>query len=44
MKKIVAVISSLLFAFCIVSCSKKSTGTGELVVYGSCEEEYLAAV
>ena len=45
MKKILGLIlMSVLALSCFVSCnSKKAKYAGELVVYGSCEEEYLAA-
>lgn len=44
MKKLLAIVCSLFVALSFFSCNKKSSGPGELVVYGSCEEEYLAAV
>lgn len=43
MKKIFSLACAVIAAAALVSCSKKSAGAGELVVYGSCEEEYLAA-
>lgn len=44
MKKIISIICGLLLVTSFMSCSKKQANSGELVVYGSCEEEYLAAV
>lgn len=43
MKKFLTIVCGLLIATSFFSCSKKSESAGELVVYGSCEEEYLAA-
>ncbi len=43
MKKITGLVCSALAALTLFSCSKAKGGNGELVVYGSCEEEYLAA-
>ena len=42
MKKILSVVCGLLIAASFMSCEKKGNA-GELVVYGSCEEEYLQA-
>ncbi len=44
MKKILAAVCGLICAATFFSCSKKSADAGSLVVYGSCEEEYLSAV
>ncbi|MBQ0052422.1 MAG: ABC transporter substrate-binding protein [Treponema sp.] len=44
MKKILAAACGVLAALSFFSCNKKTVNAGELVVYGSCEEEYLAAV
>lgn len=43
MKKILGMLCASLVALSLVSCGKGKSGAGELVVYGSCEEEYLAA-
>ncbi|WP_178842449.1 ABC transporter substrate-binding protein [uncultured Treponema sp.] len=45
MKKIFGLICMSVMAFSFVSCTGKKAkkDAGELVVYGSCEEEYLAA-
>lgn len=43
MKKILGALGALLILTSLFSCSKKNENAGELVVYGSCEEEYLAA-
>ncbi len=45
MKKIIAVLCGIAAAASFSSCSKKVEvkDAGELVVYGSCEEEYLSA-
>lgn len=43
MKKILTVACAALAAVALISCSKKKEDAGELVVYGSCEEEYLAS-
>ena len=43
-KNLGLILMSVLALSCFVSCnSKKAKYAGELVVYGSCEEEYLAA-
>ena len=43
-KNLGLILLSVLALYCFVSCnSKKAKDAGELVVYGSCEEEYLAA-
>lgn len=43
-KNLGLILMSVLALSCFVSCnSKKAKDAGELVVYGSCEEEYLAA-
>lgn len=43
MKKILTLVCGVAAAFSLFSCSKKAGDAGELVVYGSCEEEYLSA-
>lgn len=43
MKKCFVLACAVIAAATFVSCSKNKNGAGELVVYGSCEEEYLAA-
>lgn len=43
MKKIIGLACAIVAVASLVSCSKNKNGAGELVVYGSCEEEYLAA-
>lgn len=43
MKKILGACCGLLAAISIMSCGNKNANAGELVVYGSCEEEYLSA-
>lgn len=42
MKKSVSILLALCFV--LVGCEKKSADKGELVVYGSCEEQHVAAV
>ncbi len=44
MKKITGVFFAAVAALSIISCANKSDDSGNLVVYGSCEEEYLSAV
>ncbi len=44
MKKIIGVFCAAVAILSVMSCSKKGQDAGNLVVYGSCEEEYLAAV
>ncbi|MBP3710168.1 MAG: ABC transporter substrate-binding protein [Treponema sp.] len=47
MKKILVLLGMAVLAIGITSCSKQKTSAadaGSLVVYGSCEEEYLSAV
>ncbi len=45
MKKIVGIVSTLLVAASLFASGKSDVkGSGSLVVYGSCEEEYLSAV
>ena len=43
MKKILTLVCGVAAAFSFFSCNKKAADAGELVVYGSCEEEYLSA-
>lgn len=43
MKKCFVLACAVLAAATLISCTKNKNGAGELVVYGSCEEEYLAA-
>ena len=45
MKKILGLLCISAMAFSLMSCGdkKNAKNAGELVVYGSCEEEYLAA-
>lgn len=44
MKKVVWFVSSLLLVASLFAGGKKDTDQGSLVVYGSCEEQYLSAV
>lgn len=44
MKKIVAILLCVMVACALYAGGKKEVNTGSLVVYGSCEEEYLSAV
>ena len=45
MKKIAMLLGALVLVAGVMSCTKKqSADAGSLVVYGSCEEEYLSAV
>lgn len=44
MKLVKKIIVGVFAGLMLASCAKKVSGSGELVVYGSCEEEYLSAV